>query len=287
MRTRNRWGTERSENRLGNGRTSNRDAGQPSPGVHGLGRIQVAFTLIELLVVIAIIAILAGMLLPALAKAKEKGRQTRCLSNQRQIGLALTLYEGDFQKLPPKASQVLDFMNKRAAGWRPNCLYVIAPYLQGSDGKSSAIYNCPTATKADIPGIVATTNSSTSYFPNAVVMELSGSRIPSPSEVIFLQECVWLISYTALRPAYGPEFGLGAAGQYTYWHDSVSTGKEIYSTVHTAGANLTFVDGHAEYRKAALLRARHFGLADGPSGKADDTQKASSTAVYNTAFPSQ
>ena len=74
------------------------------------------FTLIELLVVIAIIAILAAILFPVFAKAREKARQTSCLNNQRQICLAATMYCQDHDEMFPTADNfwgAIAFVNRR------------------------------------------------------------------------------------------------------------------------------------------------------------------------------
>jgi prepilin-type N-terminal cleavage/methylation domain-containing protein/prepilin-type processing-associated H-X9-DG protein len=100
-----------------------------------MARCRAAFTLIELLVVIAIIAILAAILFPVFAKAREKARQSACLSNLKQIGTGIMMYSQDYDEtLCPQETGICGTTS--SYGWAD----IILPYV-----KNVGVFNCPSS----------------------------------------------------------------------------------------------------------------------------------------------
>ena len=123
-------------------RTSGRFTGQPNASK------AVAFTLVELLVVIGIIAVLVSILLPALSKARESGNNVKCLSNLRQVGLAMQMYLNlsKGKLMPSQYAQTPDANGQTLGSTWPATLVNLKLLNVPLDGNTSSVLICPSAT---------------------------------------------------------------------------------------------------------------------------------------------
>ena len=218
------------------------------------------FTLIELLVVIAIIAILAAILFPAFARARENARRASCQSNLKQIGLGFAQYTQDYdERLPINygtgggGDQVDSGLYATPAAGQGTWISGVQPYI-----KSWQVFACSSATPSTTDAPVG--DSKTNYIGNGLVLQaisyggvttgLSLSAIVDSASIISVREGTVTTKYCTLRPF--------RASATTAAGVNLSDAKN--DSVHFEGGNMLFCDGHVKWRKKSTVTSLDFGV---------------------------
>ncbi len=210
------------------------------------------FSLIELLVVIAILAVLVGILFPVFSSAREKARGSACLSNSRQIGLALSMYVQDWDEGFP-LTEPHEYAGAHAPvgpGWLKSC----QPY-----SRTTLLHRCPSDASSlwddGDPTTRPTSYGLNGYFPpdHPPYWGVRLAQIVNPSQRVVVAELADQVVDDHFVPAaWGnptkvPEFGIGSEEHEAEWDDEASEPKSLAIRRHQNGSNFIFVDGHAKW----------------------------------------